>query len=447
MPYSWSINNVAAAEVMHTALAYFEAGRAEEGFRLMKANVMDQMYYGQSPANFGQVSQYDAARGECYRDFGDCIGISARTLIQGLFGIQPDALQGQCVIRPGFPESWDTASVQTPYIQYRYQRQGNEAVYEVTQHFNRPQKIIIRQNLGLGRYRDIEGSTARHQVIRVKMTRPMPEVRYVDVWKSEASSQSVYAEEPTFDDKFHKQNMDRLLNAQVTDIFHNEYLSPRPPYTTLQIPVQGAGDWCHPDYTPDVNDSVFRSLIVKDEFIMMGVPFRTPAEGPNIAFTSLWDNYPDSITVPVSGSADRAWLLMAGTTNHMQSRIANGLVVAQYKDGTADTLRLVNPDNWCPIERDYFVDGRAFRVAQPRPYRVSLSTGTVSRNLSKALGLPFANAQGGEMGPKGADGGEIPGGAATMLCMPLQSDKKLVSLTLRTLSNDVVIGLMAVTLQ
>ena len=86
-------------------------------------------------------------------------------------------------------------------------------------------------------------------------------------------------------------------------------------------------------------------------------------------------------------------------------------------------------------------------MALPRPYRVSLSTGTVSRNLSKALGLPFANAQGGEMGPKGADGGEIPGGAATMLCMPLNSDKKLVSLTLRTLSNDVVIGLMAVTLQ
>ena len=41
MPYSWSINNVAAAEVMHTALAYFEAGRNEEGFRLMKANVLD----------------------------------------------------------------------------------------------------------------------------------------------------------------------------------------------------------------------------------------------------------------------------------------------------------------------------------------------------------------------------------------------------------------------
>ena len=34
-----------------------------------------------------------------------------------------------------------------------------------------------------------------------------------------------------------------------------------------------------------------------------------------------------------------------------------------------------------------------------------------------------------------------------MLCMPLNRKKKLQLLTLRTLSNDVVIGLMAVTLQ
>jgi len=450
MPYSWSINNVAAAEVMHTALAYFEAGRSEEGFRLMKANIMDQMYYGQSPANFGQVSQYDAARGECYRDFGDCIGISARTLIQGLFGIQPDALQGRCVIRPGFPEAWDSASIHTPYLQYRYQRIGNEAVYEVTQHLPQRQKIVIRQNLGMGQYRDVEGSDAIHQVIRVKVPVVQPEVCEDDCSQQarhlSADSQTVQ-DAPTFHDKFRKQNISRYLNANVTDIFQNEYLSPRPPYTTLQIPVQGVGEWCHPTYTPDINDSVFRSLIVDDEFVVTGVPFRTYKQGHNIAFASLWDNYPDSIAIPMSGKASQAWLLMAGSTNHMQSRIDNGLVIARYKDGTADTLHLVNPDNWCPIERDYFVDGKAFYTAQPRPYRVSFSTGTVSRDLGKALHLPFANAQGGEMGPKGADGGEIPGGAATMLRMSLDRTKSLQSLSVHALSNDVVIGLMAVTLQ
>ena len=436
---------MAAAEVMHTALAYFEAGRSEEGYQLMMANVMDQMYDGQSPANFGQISKYDAARGECYRDFGDCIGISARTLIQGLFGILPNALEGRCMIRPGFPEAWDSASVRTPYIYYKYQRQGDEAVYEVTQHFAQPQQIVIRQNLGMGKYRDVVGNSEQHQFIRVKVPVKYPEVTYKGY--EMADLQQYGTDEPTFAEKFHKQNIDRVLNDSVTNIFRNEYRSPRPSYTTLQIPLQGVGDWCHPDYLPQINDSVFRSLIVKDEFIAMGVPFRTPAVGRNIAFTSLWDNYPDSISIPMSGRYRQAWLLMAGTTNHMQCHIANGIVVAQYQDGTADTLQLVNPDNWCPIERDYYIDNVAFRATQPRPYRVAFASDKVSRNLGRALNLPFANARGGEIGPKGADGGEIPGGAATMLRMPLNRQKKLQSLTLRTLSNDVVIGLMAVTLQ
>ena len=42
-PYSWSINNVAIAEVMHTALAYWQAGRADDAYRLMKAVAMDNM--------------------------------------------------------------------------------------------------------------------------------------------------------------------------------------------------------------------------------------------------------------------------------------------------------------------------------------------------------------------------------------------------------------------
>ena len=51
LPYDWSINNVAAEETMHMALAYFQAGRNEEGFRLIKANIMDQAYLGGSPGN------------------------------------------------------------------------------------------------------------------------------------------------------------------------------------------------------------------------------------------------------------------------------------------------------------------------------------------------------------------------------------------------------------
>ena len=199
--------------------------------------------------------------------------------------------------------------------------------------------------------------------------------------------------------------------------------------------MQGVGEWCHPHYTPVINDSVFRTQIRKNTFTVAGVPFRTPREGQNIVYTSLWDNYPDSIVVPLKGKASSAYLLMAGSTNHMQSRIDNALVVATYEDHTCDTLFLRNPDNWCPIEQDYYVDGKAFYSANPRPYRVCLGTGTVSRDLGNALDI------------KGVYGREIPGGAAQMLRMPLNEKKRLRSLTLRVLSNDIVAGLMGITLQ
>ena len=115
--------------------------------------------------------------------------------------------------------------------------------------------------------------------------------------------------------------------------------------------------------------------------------------------------------------------------------MVNGVIIAHYEDMTSDTLRLVNPDNWCPIEQDYYIDNYAFQAPQPRPYRVSLGTGVVSRNLSKALGI------------RGKSDLKLPGGAAQILCMSLNPNKKLVSLELCPQSNEIVLGLMALTLQ
>lgn len=433
LPYSWSINNVAAAEVMHTALAFFEAGRNEEAYRLMKANILDQMYYGASPGNFGQISYYDAARGECYRDFGDCIGISSRTLLQGLFGIIPQALEGKCIIRPGFPAEWDSVSVVTPYIKYKYARVNGKERYEITQHFRQPLKMILRQNLSNGEYSDIEGTAEEYQVIEVSQ-RDSSSMSLL-MTHNRCPSVTPGGEEPDLMKPFRSTNISAHFNASISDVFKNEYMSPRPQTTTLQIPTQGIGEWCHPQLTAEINDSVFRTLIKNGQFTVAGVPFNTPVTGNNIIYTSLWDNYPDSVVIPLKGKAEYAWLLMAGSTNHMQSRIDNGLVIATYADRTTDTLALRNPDNWCPIEQDYYIDGMAFQASAPRPYRVCLSTGDVSRDLGKVMGI------------QGVYGREIPGGAAQMLCLPLQPSKRLKSLTLRTLSNDVVIGLMAVTLQ
>ena len=109
MPYTWSINNVAMAEVLHTALAYWQSGRGNEAFRLMKGVIYDYMYMGSSPGNFGQLSYYDAFRGELYRDFADPVGVASRTFVEGLFGVHPNLHERKIKIHPGWPDGWTFA--------------------------------------------------------------------------------------------------------------------------------------------------------------------------------------------------------------------------------------------------------------------------------------------------------------------------------------------------
>jgi hypothetical protein len=227
------------------------------------------------------------------------------------------------------------------------------------------------------------------------------------------------------------------FNDRVTRIFQNEYRSPRSPHVSLATPKQGIGAWAgHVNATAEIDDRGLRAVAREGGGRLVlpnGVSFATPAseEGNNILFTSQWDNYPREATVPLAGRASRAYLLMAGSTNWMQSRLDNGEVVVAYTDGTTERLALHNPVNWWPIDQDYFIDDHQFRRPEPIPPRVDLRTGRVR--------LPDPAAFRGQ-------GGGVPGGAATVLELPLDPAKTLRSLTVRALANEVVVGLMAVTL-
>lgn len=466
-PYEWSINNVAMAEVMHTVLAYYQAGRTEEAYQLLKANILDFMYLGSSPANFGQLSKMDVATGEGYRDFADVTGISSRALIQGLYGITPNALEGECILRPGFPAAWDSASVHTPYLDYSFKRVNGKDVFDVIQNFKRPLKLVIRQNLGGGKYKDTAFSTDKVQHIEMPTILPKEErdmkdekekvgkyplaesiaEQAVDAWASTKGVGNDFAE--VNPKECREVNMDKVFNANVSDIFKNQYLSPRSPYTTLCVPTQGIGDWCSTKKTANIDDTKFRSLIRDGVFMAKidgNLPFRSPKEGKNIAYTSLWDNYPDSISVMLKGKASHAYLLLAGSTNPMQYAIENAVVRVEYADGTSDELMLTPPVNWCPIEQDFLENATAFPQPQLRPYRIGLASGKVSRHLFRDLHLEVNRNMADVPGFKKAVA-EIDGGAAILLDMPLDGKKKLRRLTLRTLSNEVVVGLMGITLQ
>ncbi|MEO6231014.1 MAG: DUF4450 domain-containing protein [Ferruginibacter sp.] len=608
MPYAWSLNNVALAELMNTSLAYWQGGDNETAFQLWKSSLMESMYLGGSPGNFQQITTYDAIRGEAYRDFSDPVAMTARSLVEGLFGIHPDALQNELTISPGIPMKWNEASLQTPDIKFDFKRTGNKDVYTINNALKSCRKLTLKikavtENIQSITVNDkpvkwlnvdsavgspvlaIECGIAEKYTIKIvwkgtpiialKVATPVLKDAVFEQQFTGAIIKNVYDPQQVLSDinftkgnliakvsadlgyktvfiqlqqgawlwwyplsmlvkepvsviavdeqprnmlqlklvnnttteikgvlsvknsldnndvdltipalkttalinipgsqllpgtntilyrwtdgsksltttasilnwniignQFPHQrmiNLSAVYNDKVTHIFNNQYFSPRPATPSLQLPTQGIGEWTHPLFTVTINDSGLRNMAGKDNMITLpqGIQFQTPCDTTqsNILFTSQWDVYPTSYSVPLSGSANHAYLLMAGSTNPMQSRMTNGAVIIKYTDGKADTLLLKNPENWWPIEQDYYDDGYAFKTNAAEPIRIHLKTGKIVGDFDHSI-----DAFNGKM---------IDGGAATVLDLPLNPAKTLKELVLETWTNDVVIGLMALTL-
>jgi hypothetical protein len=84
------------------------------------------------------------------------------------------------------------------------------------------------------------------------------------------------------------------------------------------------------------------------------------------------------VTVPVNRKGDSVWLLVAGSTNPMQVRIANAVLRFHYADGKAEDLELVPPLNFwslCKfIDRDYDMTRESFSLPKTPPSQVQLGS-------------------------------------------------------------------------
>jgi len=587
-PYDWSINNVALAENLQTALAYWQAGRNEDAYQLWKGNLVESMYYGMSPGNFQQLSHYDAFRGELYRDFADPIGVASRTLTEGLFGVYPNLLDNKISIKPGFPKDWNTAELKLPDWEYQFTRTSKKTEYLFTSKFSNPVALemqipvnysniqsvtvngkkadwkiksnsilqpVIQFETPKGKDFKIEinysgeeiknehteyinyiseslqlnfdskkkikaiydpqelimnrkdnqfnlvqeerkgtffvqveqNGTTWWQPVNVDIRYPLEakwinkklqlqskssspingNLRINDLNKafSIKSDQTASIEIPVnvlskgtnsieleyngikqkieitdweIENKgeFNNLSLASKYNEKVTEIFNQKYLSPRLKVPTLQLPWQGIGNWCYPLITASIDDSGLMNKRKNGKVDFLGIPFLIDTTDKNIAFASQWDNYPDSIEIPVSGKGKKIYFLMAGTTNPMQSQIVNGKITVQYADGSTTELELKNPINWWPIEQDLFDDNFAFEIPDNKiPYRVQLKTGELYKggSLTKYSSI------------KGFTDRQIDGGAATILDLPIDPNKELKSIQLTAVSNDVVIGMMSAT--
>jgi hypothetical protein len=213
------------------------------------------------------------------------------------------------------------------------------------------------------------------------------------------------------------------LNGDIRAIYKQKYLSPRPNTCSLRLATDGYSTWQmvlnKRNGAPEIDLADLPSLSDSHGNLLVqnGVPFLFSNGGKdNIAFTSRWDNWPREIDVPVNRTGDAVWFLLCGTTNPMEVRIPNAELRLNYTDGVVEKLEIVPPFNFwtlCPlggIDYDYTRDG--FSLPKSPPMTVQLGNNC----------------------------------RATVLGWHLRTGVTLKSITLETLSEQVVIGLMGVTI-
>lgn len=509
MPYMWSLTLLVLAENMHMALAMWEAGMADDAYALLKGNLLDTMYQGLCPGDFHMSSELDPHRHESQRDFGDPIGITSRALIEGLFGIQPNLIANEIRFRPGFPSDWNRASLKHSDFDLTWRRDTMSELYEFTSRFPRlvpfsmvlparttslplvtcngacvecafdpaavgapvlhvklppaasykisiqwhgkpstPSPVIRSYRLGEKlqfphgvsptQIDDPQRALSAAHTVSVGFHTVFANIKEVDSeWSMpicfEVEGEPPLAPVPKLARGAHPEPLDlsAVLVHQITEIFSQPYAEPRSPFCALSIPDTLLGGWSSLGNPVTIDDSGLRGAggLLQTA---IGVPFRTPAgQSPNCVLLSYFKPYSASASIPLNGKAIGLYLLVTGTTLPQCSRVENALVSVSYADGSSAKLSLRNPETWWPIEQDYLIDDYMFAYEAPLPPRVDLRSGQ-----TRVL----------ELGSFKGKGRDVPGGAATVLHLPLDPAKRLIDLKMEVSLYPVVAALLAATL-
>ena len=452
------------------------------------------------------ISPGGLSQPNCSIDFADVTSMFCRSVVEGLFGYRPDYPNGVVTVAPSFPSAWDHANFKTPDYSIAFKQEGDANHYEIA--LKRPAKIRLRLPVraqevasvragstklawkiqpwtGFGMLEADLPETSKASVVvnlRKRLSQEPPKtvskkkdemvriagaidpqgalgpqavpghrlafakvergnVPYLQVYKVEVT-------DPEGDKEREEKNlakapegavwspvaMTNLFNGDIREIFQQKYLSPRPNTVSCRLAYNGITPWIGGLLAIDGNEVNWEKInpVVQLDKVagLTGENrlLRTPQGvvfGPvetcnpptkNIAFTSLWDNWPRKVSVPVNKTGEALWLLICGSTNPMQGRIANAVLLFHYADGKQERLELVPPFNFwsmlpfASIDYDYKKDG--FALPKTPPPQVQLG-----KNCR-----------------------------AMVYGWKLRPGVELKEVTLETLSQEVVIGLMGVSL-
>ncbi len=516
-PAIWSVRVLWPGDNFMLAHAYFRSGLARDGWEVLRGSILHTGFNDLVPGD-----SVDLVGGT---DFGDTVHTFTRTLVEGLFGYQPDYPFGKVLVAPQLPADWEKASIKNPDAAISYERRNNTwslairlqrdvaltvdlpvratnitgvtvdgkpATYETRPGFGgtivrlttptsagntaqiavttadtlaeaKPVEVegmvgakvtlalpdasstrfvSISDPLGVLKNPSITGNTitgtlsknsGHRRVFATVKTGTLEQIRIFNLHIQPAPAEPITLAEVPAGAKWQTVDISAALTADITQIYEQRYLSPRPQTVSSRIGDDGYSPWCFPhwgvsrpkitlDKVPALLDSADPTRLVTPQ----GVSFKWGGSTKNVAFASLWDNWPDQVSVPVNQSGDAAWFLICGSTTVMQGRIANAVLRLRYADGVEETLELIPPYNYwnlSPIKgiqaraqfgSSYYDEaGEAFTVPKPWPMNVELGTNCRAMVLNRKL----------------------------------RPGVILESVTLEALSQESVIGLMGVTIQ
>jgi hypothetical protein len=516
VPSHWSVREWYAGDNYALALAYFQAGLGDKGYRLLQGNLVESMYGLECDHREGRLysvnlkSPGGLSKTNGGIDFNDLSTMFARAVVEGLFGYSPNYPNHQVNFHPAFPSDWSDASIKSPDFSLRYQSLGLVEIYDVelaqsagislrcplraegVSHVDvngrrvdfelvpwagytmlmlntepltaahiaitttscREQQSPLRLKANVGERVHIQIPDSRvhivdpqtclseiqmndgfftgrvtgapgHRMLFVEVQAQAPyyqcvELDVEDIVAEEAAAGKTLRTCPS-DAQWLPVDLSRHFNGALQDIFKQRYLTPRSKTISCRLGFDGWSAWTFPYWklpTPQPKLDNLVNIEHSNDLLVTaaGARFASPKEDLNISFTSLWDNWPDKVVVPVHRTGKAAWLMISGTTNPMQGKIANAVIRFRYQDGFEEKLELVPPDNYWSLCRfattDYDVTLDKFALPETPPQFLQLGTDC----------------------------------RAMVYGWKLRPDMQLESITLETLSQEVIVGLMAISI-
>lgn len=477
VPTKWSVRELYPGDNFAMALGYFLGGQGDDGWNLLRGTALQCMYgdpqvmpsYQGKDASGKNIigaanlrSPGGLSHPDCAIDFSDLSTMFCRATVEGLFGYRPDYPNNIVRIAPTFPSTWPSALIRTTDFTLSYRQNGENEVYHVT--LTKPATIAFRVPIRAKKIRSVtingveakwsiepwigcgmltanascgtqaelvvelidrvasspcptveqsEG-TPGHRLVLNKIDGDVPQYHATKVHVPDRRTSPALREAPT-NARWQHIDLSQQLNGDIRTIFKQEYRSPRPNTVSMRIGYDGYSAWTFKHW------DIVAPTISLDR---IGEPIITPQHASfaplhaqkNIAFTSLWDNWPTSVTVPINACGKALWLMICGSTNPMQCRIANAVVRFTYADGVQETLELVPPFNYWSLchfgGADYDYKRDSFSLPKDPPPQAQLGENC----------------------------------RAMVYGWPMRAGVILRDVTLETLSQEVVVGLMGVSI-